>query len=77
MKATIYYSRDGITFPILNNTEINGRSVNGLKRAFINAISKANAGTLALWFGHGSTVTCEAWMSNAPAPLLSCKILTY
>ena len=77
MKATIYYSRDGITFPILNSTEINGRSVNGLKMAFINAITKANGGTLRTWFGSGVSVTCEAWMINAPAPLLSCKVLTY
>lgn len=77
MNATIYYSRDGITFPILNNTEINGRSVNGLKRAFINAVSKANAGTLALWFGHGSTVTCEAWIKGKSVPCMSCKIIAY
>lgn len=75
MKATIYYEQNGVTFPALNNKEIQGASVNGLKRSFINAVSKAR-GTLPLWFSSG-TVKATAWMTGASCPLLSCEIVLY
>ena len=73
MKATVYYEQSGITFPALNNKVINGSSVNGLKRAFINALSKSR-NTLPLWFSPG-TVTATAWMQGANRPLFSCNIV--
>lgn len=74
MKATVYFEQRGVTFPALNNKQITGSSVNGLKRAFINAVNRSR-NTLPLWFGAGSTVTATAWMQGANCPVFSCNIV--
>ena len=74
MKATVYFEQRGITFPALNNKQITGSSVNGLKRAFINAVNRSR-NTLPLWFGAGSTVTATAWMQGANCPVFTYNIV--
>ena len=74
MKATVYYEQRGTTFPALNNKQITGSSVNGLKRAFINAVNRSR-NTLPLWFGAGSTVTATAWMPGANCPVFTYNIV--
>ena len=74
MKATVYFEQSGVTFPALNNKQITGSSVNGLKRAFINAVNRSR-NTLPLWFGAGSPVTATALMPGANCPVFSCNIV--
>lgn len=78
--ALVLFDGGGVCYPVLN-TVISFNSMQGAKRAFINACNKKQlSGTLSAWYGHGETVTARAFLveeTGAEKLILSATLKTW